>query len=62
MIDVDNPALKLRPGMTANVNFTVASTDNVLKVANSALRYRPSDKNPEEIQKLLSFAFRRSVR
>jgi len=54
MIDVDNPALKLRPGMTANVNFTVASTDNVLKVANSALRYRPSDKNPEEIQNLLS--------
>lgn len=54
MIDVDNPALKLRPGMTANVNFTVASTDNVLKVANAALRYRPSDKNPEEIQKLLS--------
>jgi HlyD family secretion protein len=54
MIDVDNPALKLRPGMTANVNFTVASTDNVLKIANAALRYRPSDKNPEEIQKLLS--------
>jgi len=54
MIDVDNPALKLRPGMTANVNFTVASTDDVLKVANSALRYRPSDKNPEEIQKLIS--------
>ena len=54
MIDVDNPALKLRPGMTANVNFTVASTDNVLKVANSALRYRPSDKKPEEIQKLLN--------
>jgi HlyD family secretion protein len=54
MIDVDNPALKLRPGMTANVNFTVASTDNVLKIANAALRYRPSDKNPEEIQKLLT--------
>ena len=54
MIDVDNPALKLRPGMTANVNFTVASTDNVLKVANAALRYRPSDKNPEEIQRLLT--------
>jgi HlyD family secretion protein len=54
MIDVDNPQLKLRPGMTANVNFTVANTDNVLKVANAALRYRPSDKKPEEIQKLLS--------
>ena len=54
MIDVNNPALKLRPGMTANVNFTVASTENVLKIANAALRYRPSDKNPEEIQKLLT--------
>lgn len=54
MIDVDNPQLKLRPGMTANVNFTVANTENVLKVANAALRYRPSDKNPEEVQKLMS--------
>ncbi len=54
MVDVDNPQLKLRPGMTANVNFTVANADNVLKIANSALRYRPSDKNPEEIQSLLS--------
>ncbi len=54
MIDVDNPQLKLRPGMTANVNFTVANTENVLRVANAALRYRPSDKNPEEIQKLIS--------
>jgi HlyD family secretion protein len=54
MIDVDNPQLKLRPGMTANVSFTVASTNNVLKVANAALRYKPSDKNPEEIQNLLT--------
>jgi HlyD family secretion protein len=54
MIDVDNPQLKLRPGMTANVNFTVASTDNVIKVANAALRYRPSDRDPEEIQRLLT--------
>jgi HlyD family secretion protein len=54
MIDVENPQLKLRPGMTANVNFTVSNSDNVLKVANAALRYRPSDKNPEEIQKLMS--------
>ncbi len=54
IIDVNNPQLKLRPGMTANVNFTVASTENVVKVANSALRYRPPDKNPEDIQKLLA--------
>jgi len=52
IIDVDNPQLKLRPGMTANVNFTVDSTDDVLKVPNAALRYRPGDKDPDEIHKL----------
>jgi HlyD family secretion protein len=54
IIDVDNPQLKLRPGMTANVNFTVASAENVLKIPNAALRYRPPDTKPEEIQKLLA--------
>jgi len=54
IIDVENPQLKLRPGMTANVIFTVASTDDTLKIPNAALRYRPADKNPEEIQKLLA--------
>ena len=53
MIDVDNPQLKLRPAMTATVTFTVASAEDVLKVANVALRYRPSDKTPEEIQAML---------
>src|SRR5262245_1596895 len=54
IIDVDNPQLKLRPGMTANVNFTVASAENILKIPNAALRYRPPDTKPEEIQKLLA--------
>ncbi|PYV93732.1 MAG: hypothetical protein DMG05_00620 [Acidobacteria bacterium] len=54
IIDVENPQLKLRPGMTANVIFTVASTEDTLKIPNAALRYRPADKNPEEIQKLLA--------
>ena len=54
MIDVDTPQLKLRPAMTANVNFTVASAEDVLKIANVALRYQPSDKDPEEIRKILS--------
>jgi HlyD family secretion protein len=54
IIDVDNPQLKLRPGMTANVNFTVAATENILKIPNAALRYRPPDTKPEEIQKLLA--------
>ena len=53
MIDVDNPQLKLRPAMTATVTFTVASAEDVLKVANVALRYRPPDKTPEEIQAML---------
>jgi HlyD family secretion protein len=54
IIDVNNPQLKLRPGMTANVIFTVASAENTLKIPNAALRYRPADKDPQEIQKLLS--------
>ena len=53
MIDVDNPQLKLRPAMTATVTFTVASAEDVLKVANVALRYQPSDKTPEEVRAML---------
>jgi HlyD family secretion protein len=41
VIDVDNPELKLKPGMTANVTFVYAEKDDVLKVPNSALRFRP---------------------
>jgi HlyD family secretion protein len=42
VIDVDNGELKLRPGMTANVNFVFANKDDVLRVPNAALRFRPS--------------------
>jgi len=42
VIDVDNSDLRLRPGMTANVNFVFANRDNVLRVPNAALRYRPN--------------------
>ncbi len=41
VIDVDNPEVKLRPGMTANVTFVYAERDDALKVPNSALRFRP---------------------
>ncbi|MCX5868684.1 MAG: efflux RND transporter periplasmic adaptor subunit [Proteobacteria bacterium] len=41
VIDVGNPDLKLRPGMTANVTFIVAEKENVLRVPNAALRFRP---------------------
>lgn len=41
IVQVKNPNLKLRPGMTANVSILVAHKDNVLKVPNAALRFRP---------------------
>jgi len=41
VIDVDNPALKLKPGMTANVTFIYAEKDDVVRIPNAALRFRP---------------------
>jgi HlyD family secretion protein len=41
VIDVDNSAMKLRPGMTANVTFIYAQKDDVLRVPNAALRFKP---------------------
>jgi len=41
VIDVKNPDLKLRPGMTANVTVVYADRPDVLKVPNAALRFRP---------------------
>lgn len=38
---VDNPDLKLKPGMTANVTFLVGDKKDVLKIPNSALRFKP---------------------
>ena len=42
IIDVPNRALKLKPGMTANVTIEVAARDNVVRVPNAALRFRPT--------------------
>jgi len=41
VINVENPDLKLKPGMTANVSFTYAQREDVLRVPNAALRFRP---------------------
>jgi HlyD family secretion protein len=43
IITVDNPELKLRPGMTANVTIIVAQRADVLRAPNAALRLRPGD-------------------
>jgi HlyD family secretion protein len=42
IIEFANPELKLFPGMTAYVTIPVATVENVLKVPNTALRYKPS--------------------
>jgi HlyD family secretion protein len=42
VIDVPNPGLKLKPGMTANVNIEIARRADVLRVPNTALRFRPT--------------------
>lgn len=42
IIDVDNPDLKLRPGMTASVTVTSGEAKDVMRIPNSALRFRPS--------------------
>ena len=41
IISAPNPDLTLLPGMTTNVRITVANRDQVLRVPNAALRYRP---------------------
>jgi HlyD family secretion protein len=52
VIDVSNEALKLRPGMTANITIPVAHRENVLAVPNAALRFKPnlSEKEQQELQ------------
>jgi HlyD family secretion protein len=42
VISAANPDQSLLPGMTANVRVVVDSRDNVLKVPNAALRFRPA--------------------
>lgn len=42
VITVANPELKLFPGMTAKVTVLTQREENVLKVPNAALRFRPS--------------------
>jgi HlyD family secretion protein len=43
VIDVDNADLSLRPGMTATVSILVAAREDVVRVPNTALRFRPTE-------------------
>ena len=42
VIDVANPKLELRPGMTATVSIVLARRENVVTVPNAALRFKPN--------------------
>lgn len=43
VIEVNNADLKLKPGMTANVSIIIARKENVVKIPNSALRFKPAE-------------------
>jgi HlyD family secretion protein len=52
VIDVNNPEIKLRPGMTATVNIRTAESKGVTRVPNAALRFKPAppvDKDGKKI-------------
>jgi len=52
IIKVDNPQLKLKPGMTANVSITIETRKDVLRISNAALRFKPADvKGKSDINK-----------
>jgi len=50
VIAADNPDLKLLPGMTATVTIITDRRDDVLKVANAALRWKPPGRAPQQPQ------------
>jgi HlyD family secretion protein len=41
VIDVSNPDLRLKPGMTANVKIIIEKIENALRLPNAAIRFRP---------------------
>ena len=43
LIDVPNPDLRLKPGMTATVTLEIARRDDVVRIPNAALRFRATD-------------------
>jgi HlyD family secretion protein len=55
IVDVDNPGMKLRPGMTATVSIISGEAKSVLRVPNAALRFTPN-LPAEEMQKIMKEA------
>lgn len=44
IVRVNNPDLKLKPGMTANVSIIISGKEDVLKIPNAALRFNPFER------------------
>ncbi len=59
VVDVENKDRLLLPGMTATVDFSVQTAKDVLKIQNSALRFRPT---PEMLATLRESGARRPPR
>jgi HlyD family secretion protein len=55
VIDFANPELKLFPGMTAYVTIPVETAENVVKLPNAALRFKPP-LSPEAVRSLYAKA------
>jgi len=51
IIDFDNPEMKLFPGMTAYITIPVANANDVMRVPNGALRFKP-DMKAEDVRAL----------
>jgi HlyD family secretion protein len=43
VVSVNNDDQKLKPGMTANLSIVIAQRQNVLRIPNAALRFRPPE-------------------
>jgi len=56
IVDVSNPDLKLRPGMTANTNFVIAERTAALRLPNAALRFWPEGVPRENERDLIAQA------
>jgi HlyD family secretion protein len=56
IVEVENPELKLMPGMTATISIITGEARNVLLVPNSALRFTP-DLSAEEMRALYQEMF-----
>ncbi|MGH6952392.1 MAG: efflux RND transporter periplasmic adaptor subunit, partial [Vitreimonas sp.] len=63
VVEADNPGRQLLPGMTANAEIVLEQRDNVLRVPNTALRFRPADPAiAEQGQQLMAGGGERRVR